>query len=92
MGKQRVWKKLSFVLVVILMMGQILGFDTSGLQANAEVTSDSVSDYTNQPYEITLQNGSFETGDITGWTLSMATTDQAGYIVKSDAWSRCSFL
>ena len=87
MGKQRVWKKMSLGLVIIIMMGQILGFDTSGLQAHAEVTYDSVSDYSEEPYEITIQNGSFETGDMTGWTVSMGTTDQAGYMVKSDSYS-----
>lgn len=87
MGKQQLWKKISLVLVVILMVGQILGVDTFRLQACAEEISNSVTDYNNQPYEITLQNGGFETGDLTGWTLSMATTDQAGYIVKSDEWS-----
>ncbi len=87
MGKQRVWKKMSLGLVIIIMMGQILGFDTSGFQAHAEVTYDSVSDYSEEPYEITIQNGSFETGDMTGWTVSMGTTDQAGYMVKSDSYS-----
>ena len=87
MGKQRVWKKISLALVIILMMGQILGFDASGLKAHAEVTYDSVSGYSEEPYEIMIQNGSFETGDTTGWTISMGTTDQAGYIVKEDVWS-----
>lgn len=87
MGKQRVWKKISLALVIILMMGQILGFDASGLKAHAEVTYDSVSGYSEEPYEIMIQNGSFETGDTTGWTVSMGTTDQAGYIVKEDVWS-----
>lgn len=68
-------------------MGQILGFDASGLKAHAEVTYDSVSGYSEEPYEIMIQNGSFETGDTTGWTVSMGTTDQAGYIVKEDVWS-----
>ena len=90
MGKQRLWKKISLVLVVVLMVGQIMGVDTFSLQACAEEISNNVTDYMNQPYEITLQNGGFETGDMTGWTLSMATTDQAGYIVKSDKWSNNS--
>lgn len=92
MGKQKLWRKISLVLVVILMMGQILGVDTSGLQVHAEVTYDSVSGYTVEPYEITLQNGGFETGDTTGWTVSMAKTDTditdvVGYKVKKDEWS-----
>ena len=39
MGRQRLWKKISLVLVVILMVGQIMVVDTFSLQACAEEIS-----------------------------------------------------
>lgn len=40
-----------------------------------------------EPYEISLANGNFETGDITNWNLDMTVDGDAGYQVYTDQWA-----
>lgn len=39
------------------------------------------------PYEISLSNGDFETGDLTDWTLSLQTDDNVGDKVYTNEWA-----
>lgn len=40
-----------------------------------------------QPYEIKVANGTFETADLTSWTVQLEENANAGYQVKQDEWS-----
>lgn len=40
-----------------------------------------------EPFEINLPNGNFETGDISGWTLNLQTDDNVGYKVYQNEWA-----